>query len=214
MRKSIVIYACVMATLLCLGAGRFTNPPKIDDQAVDGLTGVVDSLAYKVNEIEQHLHSRERWFGISGNQSGNDWATDTLTPFVAISGADTYGTDHSGGAGSVDEAYVLGTDDTPAISGKVMFNVHRLLILDVDHDTPYKLRIVYGAVDRATAVSAGDYSEVVVKFDAANPTTSAGTPVEIQMPRCDLTCMIWIEAWNASDDSQIDFLVGIHEYDG
>jgi len=215
MKKGIVIYLCVMFTLLAMGAGRFTNPPKIDDQAVDGLAGVEDSLAYKVNEIERHFHSRERWFGISGDQSVNDWATDTLTPFVAISGNDTYGTDHTGGAGAVDEAYVLGTDDTPAIGGMAKYDLHRILILDVDHSTVYKLRIVYGSVDRATSVSAGQYSEVTILFDAVSPTISAGSAIEIQMPRLTAGVdMVWIEAWNATDNSEIDFLVGIHEYEG
>ena len=48
----------------------YVNPPKIDDQKVDGLEGVYDSLAYRVNEIEHHLHSFERWFGVAGTPSG------------------------------------------------------------------------------------------------------------------------------------------------
>ena len=39
------------------------NPSKIDDQAVLGLSGVYDSLAYRVAEIENHVHSGMQSFG-------------------------------------------------------------------------------------------------------------------------------------------------------
>ena len=216
MKRNILIFLLCMFTTLAMGGDRYTpNSPKIDQQPVDGLLGVEGSLAYKVATLNTHNHSRERWFGISGDQSGNDWALDTLTPFVAISGANEYGTDHTGGAGLVDEAYVIGTDDMPAISGRVHYDMHRVLILDVDHSTVYKLRIVYGSVDRATSVSAGQYSEVTVLFDAVTPTVSAGSAVEIRMPRLDSGVdMVWVEVWNATDNSEVDFLVGIHEYEG
>jgi len=216
MKNKIFILAVVVMVFAMGSRLRYTpNSPKIDSRAVDGLLGTSNSLAYRVHEIERHFHSRERWFGISANQSGNDWALDTLTPFVAISGADAYGTDHTGGAGAVDEAYVIGTDDMPGISGMVKFDIHRILILDVDHSTVYKLRIVYGSVDRATSVSTGLYSEITILFDAVSPTISAGSPVDVQMPRLTSGVdMVWIEAWNANDNSQIDFLVGIHEYEG
>lgn len=67
----------------------------------------------EVVEIERHLHNRERWFGISGDQSGNDWAVEAgLNAFRAISGNGDFGSDAN------DEAKVLGTADTPAISGR------------------------------------------------------------------------------------------------
>ena len=48
------------------------NSPKIDDQATDGLSGVHNSLAYRTQEIERHLHSRERWLGLAG--ASEAWA--------------------------------------------------------------------------------------------------------------------------------------------
>ncbi len=217
MKKTIIAILFCFLWISALGfrPRYIPNSPKIDQEPVAGLLGVEGSLAYEVNEIERHIHSRERWFGISADQSGNDWALNTLTPFVAISGANEYGTDHAGGAGAVDEAFVIGTDDMPAISGMVKYDVHRILILDVDHSTVYKLRIVYGSVDRATSVSAGLYSEITVLFDAANPTVSAGSAIELQMPRLTSgTDMVWIEVWNATDNSEVDCLVGVHEYEG
>ena len=38
---------------------------------------------------------------------------------------------------------------------------------------------------------------------------------EVMMPRgtCGVT-KVWFQAWNASDNATIDFLVGLHEYEG
>jgi len=182
---------------------------KIDRLAAQGLAGVADSLAFRIEEIEKHFHNHERWLGLHASPTGTNWADDVLTPFVAISGSGVYGADGS------DEALVLGIDDTPAISGMVKFDIHRLLVIDVDHSTPYKLRIVYGTGTMADAITAKQYSEVMVLFDAVNPQISAGKPVEVMMPR--LICgtdKVWIQARNATDNSQIDFLVGLHEYEG
>ncbi|MCK5610257.1 hypothetical protein KAR91_50760 [Candidatus Pacearchaeota archaeon] len=142
-------------------------------------------------------------------QDGTDWADDVLTPFVAISGNDAYGTDAS------DEAQVLGTADTPVVSGMVHFDLHRLLITDVGDSTPYKLRVVYGTGTQADAVTADQYTEVMIQFDAANPQLSAGIPVEVELPPGTAgSTKVWIDAWNATDNSEIDFLVGLHEYEG
>ena len=73
---------------------------------------------------DEHFHTRERWFGISGDQSGDDWALAAgLTPFQAISGNGVFGADAN------DEAKVLGTDDTPAITNKQFFDMHRILVI-------------------------------------------------------------------------------------
>ncbi len=182
---------------------------KIDNEATNGLTGTEASLAYQIHELIKHHHSRARWFGISGDQSGDNWAANTLTPFVAISGNNAYGSDAD------DEAKVLGTDDTPAISGMIKFDFHEILVVDVDDDTPYKLRIINGTGTMSEAISAGQFSEAVVQFDSANPQLSAGVPITLQTLRFDCNVdKVWIQAWNATNNSQIDFLVGMHEYEG
>lgn len=181
---------------------------KIDAEAVDGLTGVSNSLAYKVHEIEKHLHSRERWLGKLSVQTATDWADDTLSPFQAISGNNTYGADVN------DEALVLGSDDTPVISGMVKYNIHKLFITAASSTTAYKLRIVYGSGTIGDAITAKQFTEVIIKIDASAGATPA-EPIIIQCPR--LTCgidKVWIQAWNATDNATIDFLVGLHEYEG
>ena len=182
---------------------------KIDNKETDGLNGVSNSLAYRIEEIEKHFHNRERWFGISADQSGNDWALDTLTPFRAISGNNDYGSDPN------DEAKVLGTDDTPAITDMIKFDIHRLFIVAVSQDTPYKLCVSYGSGTLAAAIAANQCTQIVIMSDVTNPQQSSGNPFHILMPRvnCGID-KIWIRAWNVTDNATIDFLVGIHEYEG
>lgn len=181
---------------------------KLDDRAVAGLLGTSNSLAYKVHELERHFHGRERWRGKKAVQTATDWADDTLSPFRAISGNNAYGSDPN------DEALVLGTADTPAIAGNVRFDLHRLMMVGASSSTAYKLRVVYGTGTMGDAVTAGQYSEIMIMSDPA----AAQVPhdvFEIMMPRgtCGST-QVWVQAWNATDNATIDFVVGWHEYEG
>jgi len=157
-------------------------------------------------ETEHHLHNRARWRGKLTSQTATDWADDNLLPFRAISGNNTYGADAN------DEALVIGTADTPAISGMTKYDLHRIFVIDASSTTIYKLRIVYGSGTMAAAIAAGQFSEAMIKVDAAAGQTP-NTSMEILMPR--LTCgtdKCWVQAWNASNNATIDFLVGLHEY--
>jgi hypothetical protein len=170
--------------------------------------GVTRTFSFDAHIIEEHFHTQEYWLGISGDQSGNDWAADTLNVFQAISGANDYGGDAD------DEAKVLGTADTPMIAGNITFDVRQILIEDVSVDTVWKLRIAWGTTTVGNAVAAGDYTEIMLQFDSTNPQQSAGIPISIRMPRLTAgSDQVWIEAWNATDNATIDFFVGIHEYD-
>lgn len=180
---------------------------KIDSQATEGLDGTSNSLAYRVHEIEKHFHSREIWYGISSDQSGDDWAADNLNPYQAISGNGDYGSDPN------DEAKVLGPDDTPVFTGMVKYDLHRLLIVDASSTSQYKIRIVYGTGTMADAITAEQYTEVMVKEDPAL-FGGSGQPLEIQMPRQDVGTKIWIQCKNATNNATIDFFVGLHEYQG
>ncbi len=178
----------------------------IDDKATLGLAGTSNSLAYRVMELERHFHCRERWFGISADQSGTDWAlADTLAPFVITSGNNTWGA----------AAKILGTSDTPAIDGNVKYDPHRFLITTVSVDTIWKLQFIYGTGTAADAVTAGQFTSIYTGYDSANPTTLPRVPVDIHIPR--LVCaadQLWCRGWNATNSSTISIFVGIHEYEG
>ena len=172
----------------------------------DALQVVTDEIYAEVVEIDWHNHNSETWVGKSADQSGDDWAADNLTPFRSISGNGVYGADAN------DEAKVLGTDDTPVVLGSTFFDVHRLLIVGVNQDSVYKMRIVSGTGTMADAIIAKQYTEVMVKFDATNPQQSAGIPFDIRQFRRPSGTKIWVQCKNAIDNATIDFFVGFHEY--
>jgi hypothetical protein len=183
---------------------------KVDELATEGLNGTPDSLAYRVEEIEKHFHNRECWRGKLAVQSGTNWADDNIdTPFVAVSGANDWGTDTD------DEAKVLGTGDTPFIGGNVKFDPHRILITAVSSSTPYKMRLIWGTGTMAEAIAANQWSCFMYRFDSISPAVEAGFPVDIKLPRLRSGIdKLWAQVWNLTDNATISFFIGIHEYDG
>lgn len=181
---------------------------KIDGAATDGLAGVSNSLAYRMQELENHFHNQECWRGIKAVQTATEWADDVLTPFRCISGNNDYGSDAD------DEALVLGTADTPFRIGLVKFDVHRIFIDDVSVASLYKMRLIWGTGTMADAITAGQFSCLHLKFDGIGA-TSASFPVDVKMPRLDSGVdKLWAQCWNVTDNATLDFLVGIHEYIG
>ncbi len=179
----------------------------IANKATGGLAvDAADSVAYRVEELEAHFHGLERWFGISADQSGTDWAlANTLNPFVLTSGDNTWGA----------AAKILGTSDTPAIDGMTKYDPHRFLVVTTSVDTIFKIRFIYGTGTSADAITAGQYSDLYVGYDSANPTTLPRQPWELNMIR--LTCashQMWAQCWNATNNATISLYVGIHEYPG
>ena len=163
----------------------------------------IEAALEQIDIIEEHIHNRERWFGKSSDQSGDNWALEAgLTPYQAISGNGAFGSDTN------DEAKVIGTDDTPTISGKLTFDFHRIMVESSSKATSWVLRIIYGLETMAAAEQAGQYTDVMVTE------ARKGSPIEVIMPRttCDF-CKVWVRAKNASDNATIEFFVGIHEYD-
>lgn len=65
------------------------NIPKIDELAVNGLAGVHDSLAYRVEEIEKHLHNTLQVYG----NTANTMARGSTTEFIVVGGNNAFGTE-------------------------------------------------------------------------------------------------------------------------
>jgi hypothetical protein len=156
-------------------------------------------------EAARHVHNRERWRGIRTPQTATEWAADVLASFRATSGADAYG----GDAG--DAAQVLGAADTPILAGKTLFDLRQLLVTGMSSGTPYKLRLVWGTGTMADAIIAGQFSEQTLVGLVGGALVN-GTPIPMLMPRLAAGTQVWVQAWNATDNATIDFLVGIHEY--
>lgn len=181
-----------------LGAGEYTSI----DNKLDAIQTTSDDIEEEVIEVEGHFHNRERWFGIATIPTATDWGEQaSLSPYRVISGAGDFGSDAN------DEALVLGTDDTPAISGMTRFDAHRLEVTASSNAGDWVLRLIYGSGTMANAEAAGQYSDVMVQE------ARKGSPVEVIMPRgtCGVT-QLWVKGKNANNNATLDFFVGVHEY--
>lgn len=74
------------------------------------------------------------------------------------------------------------------------------------------IRIIWGTGTMADAITAGQYSVVMVKFDSLNPELSAGIPIELRTEEIDVGTKMWAQAWNVTNNATIDFYLGVHEY--
>ncbi|MCK4521612.1 MAG: hypothetical protein KAU20_03485 [Nanoarchaeota archaeon] len=176
---------------------------KIDDLEVNGLLGVEDSLAYKVNEIEKHLHNWERWIGLAASPSGEThrFDIDSMTPFQMDAGNDTWGA----------WLQIVGSADFPITPGMVKRDAHRILITDVERDKQITRIQIAGGEDPDAAVLAGNYTEFMVtpQKDAKQ------VPVDIMTGRAGTTVKGWARCWvNGQDTGTVDFFIGVHEYEG
>ena len=61
----------------------------LDEEAVLGLSGTYNSLAYRVHEIEKHIHNSEQVYGLTSN----NLARKSLTPIVITAGNADWGTE-------------------------------------------------------------------------------------------------------------------------
>ena len=174
---------------------------KLDDLAVDGLSGVEDSLAYKVEEIEKHFHSIERWFGDDGDNTAS--TTNNMTEFQCTAGTGgAYGT----------EVQIMGANDIASgdfVFTPVKFDLHRLLVTAASaNGANYVIQIWSGtgAFGAATLRAEVPYRRI----------TAAGVvrPIDIQMSRLGVAEKVWARVKSETNGATIDFIVGIHAYAG
>ena len=166
----------------------------------------LDEILATAEEVEHHFHTKARWFGLSGSVTDTNWGDDTLAPFVATSGNNTYG-----GATDTDIARVLGKADTPVIGGQLFFDMDTIVIISSTATSIYKMRFLWGTGTWAEAVAAGQYTETMAIVISAASRSAKET---IRMPRlrCGLD-QVWCQVWNATNDATISFFVGVHGYD-
>jgi hypothetical protein len=176
---------------------------KIDKRKTDGLLGEQNSLAYRVHEIERHVHSRERWMGLASSPVGETHRADldSMTPFQVDAGNDTFGS----------WVQILGSEDTPIISGSVKLDIHRLLITEVETGKVItRIQIAYDS-SAAAALAAGNFTEIMIIPEKA----TKENPFEIKFPRVLCGTKFWARCWaSGQDTSTIDFFYGLHEYEG
>jgi hypothetical protein len=184
--------------------GIAVDGPKIDSQAVDGLSGVTNSLAYKVAEIERHLHSAGSWFGTAAAPTATHLA-DRVGPgidhFTIDAGNDTWGS----------WVQILGSGDTPARAGLVNYDPHEMLIADAEREVVHFVQFGRGASGDA-ALSAGTYTEIVIGVDATKKFKGI---TRIQTGRAPAGSLLWARCLAVgADTGTLNFYIGIHEYEG
>jgi hypothetical protein len=178
---------------------------KIDGAATDGLSGTSDSLAYRVAELERHIHNRERWWGaVAVPDETNAIDSNVDTPFAATSGNNTWGA----------AIPICGTGDDPTPGdGDTKFDCHRILVTDLDDDTtPWKLRIIWGSGTSAAAIAADQWTEVMIMTNAVPGNRAGGSPADIIMRRVDVGDKLWAQAWNDTNNEVLSFFWGAHGY--
>ena len=182
------------------------NPvDKIDNAATDGLNGTNNSLAYRVHEIERHLHSYERWFELATTP-----AAETHRADAAGTGAGVFQID----AGNLiygSWLQILGSTDTPADGTAVKFDMHRIMVTSTERNAIYVMQIAFGATG-ADALLADDYIEVPF-VPSSNQVDSV--PIEITSRRVTAGTKGWARCiCPGQNTATIDFIVGLHEYEG
>jgi hypothetical protein len=170
---------------------------KIDSYATLGLAGVHNSLAYRVHEIEKHVHNREYWYG----QSGADTflSNASLTSWVLTAGDSVaYGT----------PVQLSNGDEIAGGSTTQKYDMHRLLITGTNQaDSAYKIQFLYG-----TGV-VGD-AAILTEVTFVAPTQSIdGSPVEILSPRITCNNKLWAKLACLTNGKTLAFFIGVHVYE-
>ena len=189
--------------------GIIADTIKIDEQTTLGLLGTSNSLAYRVHEIEKHLHGYEKWLGLAGTPSGETHRADRITlkpePFQIDAGNDAFSAWYQ----------ILGSSDTPIHANYAKYDLHEIQVVNHERNsTTHVLQIVTGESSGIAAkLAAEDFTEKVFITPAA-PAGEMGT-VFIQDVRADATEKAWARLWvKGADTGTMDFYIGLHEYPG
>lgn len=184
--------------------GNVMSDAKIDNAATSGLTGVADSLAHRVAEIERHIHSAGRWFEKAATPAGETNVADRIG-----SGAGAFEID----AGNNDWGswvQILGSEDTPADTGKVYFDPHEFVVSYAERTGLYYVQLGRGATG-AAALLAGTYSE----FALDETDRAGGSIISVQTGRAPAGSKLWARCKSPGNDTaKLQFVFGIHEYEG
>lgn len=178
-----------------------TQLSKLDEAATLGLLGTSNSLAYRVHEIERHLHGYQRWYGmVAGGGTAANRATpvgQAVAPFVVDGGNKVYG----------DWVNILGTSDTT-----LKYDMHSLMVIATE--TPsiaHFIQLAYGVTGDA-AIGAGTYSEIVYRSVTA---ASRQAPMNFMSRRQPAGTPAWARVLAyETDTSTLSFYFGLHSYEG
>ena len=184
-----------------------TGKGKLDNAATDGLTGVYGSLAYRVHEIERHIHTREKWFGLASSPSGETHRADRMaggiSPFTLTAGNDDFGS----------WVQILGSDDTPVEIDMEYWDAHRFIVTSTTSTNIFVVQLVAGESSGiATKIAAEEFTEVPYIAASNNNDSGISGIITRRVPAGE---KIWARAACIGDNAvTISFYFGIHEYEG
>lgn len=168
------------------------------------LEGPIEQLVY---ETEKHFHNYEQWIGLNGSPSGEvtraDILNNTPSPFQLDAGNDTYGA----------WVQILGSGDTPIITGMNKYDLHELIVVDHEHNnTFYNVQIAIGeSADLAGLLTA----KTVTNVPFVTPSAPGGQnePVEFRDRRGTAGQKVWARCWaRGQNTGTLDLYFGLHEY--
>lgn len=148
-----------------------------------------------VKEIERHFHNNEIWFG-------SDGAENSLTPYTLVSSDGAFGP----------ALELLAPGDTPFVAGNTHFDPHRILPMAIGDASLYLVRLIWDAVSVIAGESARQYTTFPV-FPTGVGANIDGTITDVMARRAlSGTDYLWAKCKNATNLSEIDIIIGIHEY--
>lgn len=164
----------------------------------------LEDVESEVEEIEQHSHNVERWWGaVAVPDETNAIEANVGRPFAATSGADAWGA----------AIPICGTGDNPVLTAQTEFDPHRLLVTDLDNDTtPWRIRFIWGSGTSGAAITAGQWSETMNITNAVPGNRAGGTAADIRMPIIAIGLKMWAQAWNDTAGEVLSFFWGAHGY--
>ena len=189
------------------GVNNAADQLKNDSIASNGLSGVPNSIAYRVEEIEKHIHNREKWFGAAASPSGETHVADrmdgAILPFTLIAGNNDFGS----------WVQILGSSDTPISSGMVRFDGHRFMVTATNSTDQFIIQIVSG---ESAGIAAKLIAEEFTEAPYISATNNADSGIsDIISIRTDVGEKVWARCANVGGNgTTFDFYFGIHEYIG
>lgn len=176
----------------------------IKEKATEGLSGIPDSLSYRIAVCEVHMHSRHRILGLSSSPgSGRVASIDTLDPFVFTSGNNQYG----------NFVQILDENDTPVLPDKKYFDIHEYIINDLSNANPFKFQLAFcfGSETPAQAIALNQFTEEIVR---SNGTGNDRGNNRMGMPRLPVGTRCYVRVWNQTNSATMKLWFSIHEYVG
>ena len=180
-------------------------PGWVDNATTTGLAGEHNSLGYRVAEIERHLHSYERWMELATAPAAETHRADAAGTGAGIFQIDAGNTIYGAWL------QVLGSTDTPIITGSAYFDLHSIIFTAAERNLPYVVQVAYGT-SGAAALTAGTYTEAV--FVPAGGLFDVG-PVDLHSRRHAAGTKVWVRCiCPGQNTATMNFMIGLHEYEG